>query len=108
MYGGGNELVVDPDGYSKLVRHLAAQTFVGGERDPRLLLHETVRQVHLYAPKLEQQNPDECLPDCCSSSSPLLNERESVYVRTAEGHEYIARYCIITFSVLPKDLTIET
>ena len=93
-------MVVDPDGYAKLVRHLAAQTFLDGERDPRLLLHETVRQVQFYEPKGEQQNQDDCLPDCCSSSNPLLNERDSVYVRTAEGHEYIARYCIITFSVL--------
>ena len=76
-YGGGNELVVDPDGYAKLVRHLAAQTFVRGENDPRLLLHETVRQVQ-------------------------LSTLESVYVRTAEGHEYVARYCIITFSVFAK------
>ena len=93
-YGAGNQLIVDPDGFAKLVRHLAAQTFVRGENDPRLLLHETVRQVQLYKPEREQQQN----PDSSVSNAPL-NELESVYVRTAEGHEFVARYCIITFSV---------
>lgn len=97
-YGEGNKLVVDPEGFAKVVRHMADQTFTGGECDPRLRLHETVSHVRLYAP--EQLNADEGLADCCSASSALLNERESVYVRTAEGNEYVARYCIITFSVI--------
>ena len=95
-YGAGNELIIDPDGFSKIVRYLAAQTFVRGENDPRLLLHETVRQVQLYSPEREQKNPDD------SASNAPLDERESVYVRTAEGHEFVARYCIITFSVFAR------
>ena len=91
-YGEGDAMVVDAEGYAKVVRHLAAQTFDGGESDPRLLLHETVREVRLC---IDNGNH---LPD---SSAPSLaaNERERVCVRTAEGHEYRAQYCIVTFSV---------
>ena len=81
MYGEGDAMVVDTDGYAKIVRHLATQTFVGGERNPRLLFRETVSEVHLSSADAE------CSTDC------------GVFVRTAEGHEYSAQYSIITFSV---------
>ena len=83
MYGEGDAMVVDTEGYAKIVRHLAAHTFIGGEHDPRLLLRETVSEVHLSTAD------DECSTDC------------GVYVLTAEGHEYSAQYAIITFSVQP-------
>ena len=92
-YGEGDAMVVDTEGYAKVVRHLAAQTFVGGESDPRLLLHETVREVHLCI------DDGEHLTDS-SAPNPAANVREHICVRTAEGHEYRAQYCIVTFSVL--------
>ena len=92
LYNEEDALVVDEEGYAKLVRHLAAQAFVRGAHDARLLLNETVREVRFLAAD------GECSPNC-NSSRTTTNEREGVYVRTAEGLEYCARYCIVTFSV---------
>ena len=92
VYGEGEAMVVDAEGYAKVVRHLAAQTFDGGAGDPRLLLRETVRELLLCSQE------HECLTGSSASGS-TADERERVCVRTAQGHEYRAQYCIVTFSV---------
>lgn len=78
VYGKKDMFVVDPDGFSKIIRHIAEQTFA--ENDSRLLLNERVSEVYL------EHLPDG-LPD------------NGVYVKTAAGNEYWARFCIITFPV---------
>jgi hypothetical protein len=92
LYGEGDAMVIEPEGYAKIVRHLAKQTFIDGESDPRLLLHETVREVHLLAVN------GECNSNS-TSSNPAENNRDRVRVLTSNGNEYYARYCIVTFSV---------
>lgn len=73
-YGEEEAFIVDPEGFVKVVRYLAARTFTAN--DPRLRFNEMVTEVN-YAP----------------ASS------EGVYVKTASGNEYYARFAIITFSV---------
>lgn len=100
-------MVVDPEGYAKIVRHLVSQTFVG-ESDPRLLLRETVREVRLCAangnaecPSHSNSGPN---PNPIASSSHADENERCICVRTAEGHEYRSHYCIVTFSVLEPNL----
>ena len=81
-FGSEEVLIVDTDGFAKLVRCLANKTFTGN--DSRLHLNETVSEVHYNL------NND-------SSVSGLPNY--GVYVKTSSGNEYWAQYGIITFSV---------
>lgn len=90
VFGNLDAMVVDPKGYGSIVSYLADQTF--DDKDPRLLLSETVREVLVGA----DPDPD---PDDASASKRSANESERICVRTAAGHEYRAQYCIITFSV---------
>ena len=83
VYGKKEALVVDPEGFSKIIRHLASQTFT--PNDTRLHLNKTVSEVHFV---LEN---DTNVPD----DLPV----EGVYVKTAGGNAYWAPFCIITFTV---------
>lgn len=83
VYGYKDAFVVDPEGFSKVIRRVASQTFA--PNDPRLLLNETVAEVH-FALENDARVPDG-LPD------------DGVYVKTAAGNKYWARYCIVTFPV---------
>lgn len=93
VYGKQDFLVRDPEGFSKLIRHLSNQTFASN--DPRLRLNERVVEVHF-----ELEN-DESVPN------DLPDDGVGVYVKTAAGNEYYARFCIITFPVrqIPSSLT---
>ena len=83
VYGTEEALVVDQDGFAKIIRHLAAQTF--SPNDARLHLNEMVSEVHF---ELENNtNVPDGLP------------KEGVYVKTSGGNEYYAHFCIITFTV---------
>lgn len=83
VYGNEEVLVIDPDGFVKIIRHLASQTFTAN--DPRLRLNEMVSEVR-YELETDPSVPED-----------LRND--GVYVKTADGKEYWARCCIITFSV---------
>ena len=82
-YGAEEAFIVEPEGFSKIIRYLAGQTFVAN--DPRLRFNETVTEVHYTLD--EDQSVPASLPT------------NGVYVKTASGNEYWAQYCIITFSV---------
>ena len=83
MFGKEDHFVTDSEGFLKPIRHLAAQVFAGSEF--RLRINETVSEVH-FALENDEQVPAG-LP------------KNGVYVKTAAGNEYWARYCIITFTV---------
>lgn len=83
VYGSQEVLVIDPDGFVKIIRYLSGQTFTAN--DSRLRLSETVNEIH-YELENDQNVPDG-LP------------KDGVYVRTSGGNEYWARHCILTFSV---------
>ena len=85
VYGYKDAFIIDPNGFSKIIRHIADETFA--PNDPRLLLNEAVTEVHFYLEN-DARVPDG-LPD------------DGVYVKTATGNKYWARYCIITFPVQP-------
>lgn len=82
-YGAEEAFIVDPEGFVKVVRHLAARTFTAN--DQRLRFNEVVTEVH-YSLATDQ-------------SVPVGLPEEGVYVKTASGNEYYARFAIITFSV---------
>ena len=82
-YGVEEAFVTEPEGFVKVIRYLAGQTFTAN--DPRLRLNEMVTEVH-YALESDQSVP-EGLPT------------DGVYVKTTSGSEYYASYCIITFTV---------
>lgn len=84
MFGDDDSFIVDPEGFAKIIRYLAAQTFTS-INDRRLRFNELVTDVH-YA-----------LAD--DPIAALSNSQKGVYVKTASGNEYYARFCIITFSV---------
>ena len=83
VYGFEEVFIVDPDGFAKLIRCIANQTF--SSDDSRLHLNETVSEVHF------------ALDDDLTIPTGLPNY--GVYVKTASGNQYWARFCIITFSV---------
>ena len=78
-----NLQVLDPEGFTKVIRHVAEQTF--SANDTRLRLNELVTEVH-FALENDQYVPND-----------LRND--GVYVKTASGRTYWARFCIITFPV---------
>jgi polyamine oxidase len=82
VFGKKDNFIPDSEGFLKPIRYLAAQVFAGIEF--RLRMNEIVTEVH-YALENDGQVPAD-LP------------KYGVYVKTAEGKEYWARYCIITFS----------
>lgn len=86
VYGYCDHFIPDPWGLSKVVDLLAAETFTM-PNDTRLRLKEPVTDVHF---DLEND-----------SDVPSDLPREGVYVKTATGEQYWARYCIITFTVRP-------
>ena len=71
VFGKEDALVVDPSGYAKIIRHLAAQTFT--PNDSRLHFNETVSEMH-YELENDQNMP-----------SGLPNN--GVYVKTTEGNK---------------------
>ena len=83
VFGKKDCFVPDSEGFLKPIRHLATQVFAGSES--RLRLNEKVTEVH-FALENEKEVPDG-LP------------QNGVYVKTAAGNEYWARFCIITFTV---------
>ena len=83
-YGVEEAFVTEPEGFVKVIRYLAGQTFTAN--DPRLRLNEMVTEVH-YDLESDQSVPEDLPTD------------EGVYVKTASGNEYYASYCIITFTV---------
>ena len=88
MFGKKDNFIPDSEGFLKPIRYLAAQVFAGSEF--RLRMNEMVTEVH-YALENDDQVPAD-LP------------KNGVYVKTAAGKEYWARYCIITFTVSKFDL----
>lgn len=82
-FGTEEALVVDPEGFAKIIRYLAKQTFTAN--DKRLLFNETVTEVHWV---LEND-----------TDVPEGLRKEGVFVKTAAGNEYYAPYGIITFPV---------
>lgn len=82
-YGKEEAYIVDSGGFSKGVSYMASQVFATG--DQRLRLNELVTEVHTD-PANDQ-------------SIPLNYQNDGVYVVTASGNAYWAKYCIITFSV---------
>ena len=91
VYGYKDAFIIDPEGFSKVIRHIAEETFT--KNDPRLLLNEAVTEIH-FSLENDARVPSG-LPD------------DGVYVKTATGNKYWARYCIITFPVQPP-LSIRT
>ena len=83
VYGFEEVLIVDPDGFAKLIRCLANQTF--SSNDSRLHLNEIVTELHFALDN--------------DSTVPAGLPNYGVYVKTAAGNQYWARFCIITFSV---------
>ena len=83
MFGKKDSFIPDSEGFLKPIRHLAAQVFAGSEF--RLRMNEKVSEVH-FALENDEKVPGD-LP------------KNGVYVKTAAGNEYWARYCIITFTV---------
>ena len=81
-FGSEEVLIVDTDGFAKLVRCLANQTFT--VNDSRLHLNETVSEVHY---------------NLTNDSSVSGVPNYGVYVKTSSDNEYWAQYAIITFTV---------
>ena len=75
--------MLDPAGFTKVIHHVAGQTF--GANDARLRLNELVTEVH-FALENDQYVPND-----------LRND--GVFVKTASGRAYWARFCVITFPV---------
>ena len=84
VYGKIDALVIDQKyGYGNIIHHLAIQTF--RLDDSRLNFEEKVSEVHY-----ELEN---------DKNVPFYVPKYGVYVKTTNGNEYWAQYCIITFTV---------
>ena len=83
IFGKKDNFIPDSEGFLKPIRYLAAQVFAGMES--RMRLNELVTEVHFAL-----ENDVEV---------PAGLPKNGVYVKTASGNEYWARYCIITFTV---------
>ena len=83
-YGVKDGIILDPRGMPTIVQHMADSVFTANDR--RLRFKEKVTEIRYCLEKnTRKQKPTEC-------------PGEGVFVKCRNGHQFLARFCILTVS----------